>query len=71
MNLEKFNTYTDAELNEVINAIAEIQHKRRAEKKIQLIAKFKEAYLALKEANIMIYHDGVGIWDFNEFSFDD
>lgn len=71
MNLEKFDTYTDAELNEVINAITEIQHKRRAEKKIQLVTKFKEAYFALKEANIMIYHDGVGIWTFDEFDFDD
>lgn len=70
MNLEKFNTYTDAELNEVINAIAEIQRKRRAEKKIQLVAKFKEAYFALKDAGITIYHDEIGIWTFDEFEFD-
>ena len=70
MNLEKFNTYTDAELNEVINAIAEIQRKRRAEKKTQLVAKFKEAYLALQEAGISIYHDEMAIWTFDEFEFD-
>ena len=70
MNLEKFNTYTDEELSEVFNAIAKIQNQRKEEKKKQLVAKFEEAYSALMEANIMIYHDGVGIWTFDEFDFD-
>lgn len=70
MNLEKFNTYTDEELNEVFNAIAEIQLRRKNEKKKQLVKKFEEAYLALKDAGIGIYHDDMGIWDFNEFEFD-
>lgn len=70
MNLEKFNTYTDAELSEIFNAVAKIQQERKAEKKNQLVAKFKEAYSALMKANIMIYHDGVGIWTFEEFDFD-
>ena len=34
------------------------------------VKKFEEAYSALMEANIMIYHDGVGIWTFEEFDFD-
>lgn len=70
MNLEKFDTYTDAELNEIFNAITKIQEQRKAEKRTQLVAKFKEAYSALMKANIMIYHDGVGIWTFEEFDFD-
>lgn len=70
MNLEKFNTYTDEELSEVSNAIAKIQNQRKEEKKKQLVAKFEEAYSALMKANIMIYHDGVGIWTFDEFDFD-
>lgn len=70
MNLKELNTWTDAELNEIFNTITEIQHQRKTEKKNQLVTKFKEAYSALREANIMIYHDGVGIWTFEEFDFE-
>lgn len=67
---EKFNTYTDAELNEILNAVSEIQNQRRDEKKNQLLQNFREAYLALKNANISIYHYGERIWNFDEFEFD-
>lgn len=70
MNLEKFNTYTDEELYEIFNTVAEIQKQRKTEKKNKLVAKFKEAYLALQAAGISVYHDDVGIWGFDEFDFD-
>lgn len=70
MNLKELNTWTDAELNEILITITEIQHQRKAEKKKQLVTKFKEAYLALQEAGISIYHDEMGIWSFDEFEFD-
>ena len=70
MNLEKFNTYTDEELYEIFNVVTKIQNQRKAEKKKQLVAKFEEAYRALIDAGIHIYHDEVGIWGFDEFEFD-
>ena len=70
MNLEKFNTYTDEELYEIFNTVAEIQKQRKAEKKNRLVTKFKEAYIALQAANIKVRHDGVGVAGFDEFDFD-
>lgn len=70
MDLKKLNTYTDAELDEIFNAIAEIQNQRILKKRNQLIENFKEAYLALRNANILVYHEEDRIWDFDEFEFD-
>ncbi len=70
MDLKELITYTDEELGEIFNTITEIQHQRKVEKKNQLVANFKEAYFALKKAGICIYHDGVGIWTFEEFDFE-
>lgn len=70
MNLKELNTCTDKELNEIFNAVTAIQNQRRTEKKNQLVEKFREAFLALKEADIKIYNDGVGIWTFEEFDFE-
>ena len=70
MNLKELNTWTDTELNEIFNTITKIQNQRKAEKRKQLVKKFEEAYLALREAGIVIYHDEMGIWSFDEFEFD-
>lgn len=70
MNLKELNTCTDEELGEIFSAIAEIQSRRKAEKRNKLVENFKEAYFALKKADISVYHDGVGIWTFDEFDFE-
>lgn len=70
MNLKELNTYTDEELKELFNAITEIQYQRKEEKKNQLVADFRETYMALRKLGISVYADGVGIWTFEEFDFE-
>lgn len=75
MDLKELNTYTDEELGEIFNTITEIQRQRKEEKRKNLINNFKEAFLAMREANISITYFAdddyeVGLYDYDGFCYD-
>lgn len=73
--LEILPTLTDCQMKVVYDHMAEIQRQREAEKKEKLINNFKEAFLALRQADIDIYYvfndneNEVDLYDYDGFYF--
>lgn len=59
--LEILPTLTDCQMKVVYDHMAEIQRRREAEKKEALINNFKEAFYALKEADVDIKYENWGL----------
>lgn len=74
--LEVLPTLTDCQMKVIYDHMGEIQRQREEEKRNKLINDFKEAFLALRQANIDIYYtfndddEEVNLYDYDGFYFD-
>ena len=73
--LEVLPTLTDCQMKIIYDHMGEIQRQREEEQRKKLINDFKEAFLALKRANIDIYYTDdddkeIDLCDYDEFYFD-
>lgn len=74
--LEVLPTLTDCQMKVIYDNMGEIQRQREEEKRNKLINDFKEAFLALRQANIDIYYtfndddEEVSLYDYDGFYFD-
>lgn len=73
--LEVLPTLTDCQMKVIYDHMGEIQRQREAEKKNTLINNFKEAFLALRQADIDIYYvfndneNEIDLYDYDGFYF--
>lgn len=72
--LENLSTLTDAQMKVVSDHMEEIRIQRETKKRKDIINNFKEAFLALREANINISYFAdddceVNLYDYDGFCF--
>ena len=73
--LEVLPTLTDCQMLTIYDHIREIQRQREEEKKNTLVNNFKEAFLALRQADINIYYvfndneNEIDLYDYDGFYF--
>lgn len=73
--LEVLPTLTDCQMLTIYDHIREIQRQREEEKKNTLVNNFKEAFLALRQADIDIYYvfndneNEIDLYDYDGFYF--
>ena len=74
--LEVLPTLTDCQMKTIYDHMEEIQRQREAKEKAKLIGNFREAFSALRQANIDIYYvygenEGeVDLCDYDGFYFE-
>ena len=74
--LEILPTLTDFQVKVIYDRMGEIQRQREEEKKNTLVNNFKEAFLALRQADIDIYYayndneNEINLYDYDGFYFE-
>lgn len=74
--LEVLPTLTDCQMLTIYDHIREIQRQREEEKKNTLVNNFKEAFLALRQADIDIHYvfndneNEIDLYDYDGFYFE-